>query len=224
MKKIVKLLLLPLIIVFALSNVGLVKADDDRKSEHNEKTYKDDEYRDQYSDDDEYEHESDDEYEDDDEYEGDSSSNNNGVVNFQETQNGDWKIWTRDVAPVNQNELPIKSPTNVKINIQGKATNILAVPTGGQIYVPAKQVAELIGANVKEYSKSGIMEMQKQQTQLLVRIGSNAAYENMVKTPMPGVAIQYHNKLHIPISVIANAFQYRVEWDEANQTFLLQNQ
>lgn len=224
MKKIAKLLLLPLIAVFVLSNVGLVKADDDHKSEHDEKTYKDDEYRDKYSDDeddndDEYEHETDDDYGD-----YDSSTNSNGVVDFQQTQNGDWKLWTRDVGPVNQNELPIKSPANVKINIQGKVTNIFAVPTGGQIYLPAKQVAELFGANVKEYSKSGIMEMQKQQTQLIVRIGSNAAYENMVKTPMPGVAIQYQNKLHIPISVIANAFQYRVEWDEVNQTFLLQNQ
>lgn len=219
MKKIVKLLLLPLIAVFVLSNVELVKADDDHHEKHYEKKYKDDDHDEKDYKDDDYDEK---DYKDD-EYEGDSYNNSSEMTDFQQ-QVTTWNVWTREIGSTNQGALPIKSPANVKIKIDGTNSEIFAVPTGGQLYVPAQQVGELLGATVKEYPNSGIMEIQKGQTQLIVRIGSNAAYENMVKTPMPVVVIQYNNKLYIPISVIANAFQHKVEWDDASQTLLLQNQ
>ena len=83
-------------------------------------------------------------------------------------------------------------------------------------------MADLLGVKSKFYNQSRILELSDDQEELIVRSGTNAAYENMVKTPMPTTAIYYEKTVYLPVSVIANAFGYSVNWDENNEMFILE--
>jgi len=133
-----------------------------------------------------------------------------------------WNVWTRDTHISISNNLPVEEAKTVSFNLNGKTEKLLVLPSNGQLLVSGEKMAKLFGIKSKYYEQSRILELSNGQEELIVRAGTNAAYENMVKTPMPAKALSYEKTVYLPISVIANAFGYSVDWDEANETFILE--
>lgn len=139
------------------------------------------------------------------------------------SQNTFWNIWTRDLnGSTSNNDLPIQEAQDVKIQLNNQSESLYMVPQNGQLLVSGAKMAKLIGVEQKFYEQSKILELSKGDTELVVRAGTNAAYENMIKTPMPTRAFYYENSVYLPVSVIANAFGLRVSWDANKETIILQ--
>ncbi|MED3662862.1 copper amine oxidase N-terminal domain-containing protein [Ureibacillus sp. FSL K6-8385] len=133
-----------------------------------------------------------------------------------------WNIWTRDTNVTVSNNLPVQEAKTVPFELDGKTTNLLVLPSDGQLLVSGEKMADFLGIKSKFYGQSRILELSKNGEELIVRAGTNAAYENMVKTPLPTKAIYYEKTVYLPVSVIANAFGYSVDWDESTGTFTLE--
>lgn len=210
----------------AIFSMNAVIAGDHHKWDDDDHDYKYEKYRqdDGYykafkehdDDDDDYEHRrkhGDDEYLNDD-YE----RNFRGSVG----QPSYWNIWTRDINVPIGSDLPVQEEKVVAFKLNGKTEDLFVLPSNGQLLVSGEKMADLLGVKSKFYTQSRILELSDDQEELIVRAGSNAAYENMVKTPMPTTAIYYEKTVYLPVSVIANAFGYSVNWDEENEMFILE--
>ena len=108
------------------------------------------------------------------------------------------------------------------IELNGKSMLFLIVPQYGQLLVSGENIAKLMDLAFTFYEQSRILEVSKGEEELIVRVGSNAAYENTVKTPMPAKALYYEKSVYLPLSVIANSMGYRVSWNAEKETIVLQ--
>ncbi len=220
MKKIKWIAFLVILIIGAFSAQIGVFADDDDDDDHKERGYyKEHEQRDYYEED---ENDDDDAYQDeeDDDYDYEEDGDYQQSVT---TQKGYWNFWMREAVSYQNSELPITEAKEVTIKINGKDNSIYVIPRDGQLLVAGEKLAELLNIKADFYSKSRILVLSKNKTELILRAGSNAAYENKHKTPMPMKAVFIEKSLYIPISVIANAMGYRVSWNEAEQSITLEN-
>ncbi|KMY55295.1 hypothetical protein AC623_16265 [Bacillus sp. FJAT-27231] len=200
-KKWMAVMLMMFLFFLSFSSGNFVYADDDdheRGGEHEE-------YHD--GDDDEWEEEND---------EADSSYQQD------KTSSSSWNIWTRDLAVAGNGSLPFQQAQEVNIRLNNQTQKVYLIPRNSQLFVSGEKLAQLIQADYKYYEQSRILEVSKGKEELIVRAGSNAAYENMVKTPMPSSAYFFEKSVYLPISVAANAFGYRLSWDENSDTIVLQ--
>lgn len=133
-----------------------------------------------------------------------------------------WNIWTRDTNTSLNEDLPFQETKEVSIELNGKSTKLFVLPSNGQLLVSGEKMAAFLNIQHKLYSQSRILELSNGKEELIVRAGTNAAYENMVKTPMPTSALFYEKTVYLPISVISNAFGYSVNWNEEKSTFILE--
>lgn len=124
-----------------------------------------------------------------------------------------WNLWSRQPRNNPNNLLPISEPSEVPVIINQNKIEIYMIPQDGQILISANEIAKAIGAKAAFYPDSEIAVLTKGNIELIVKAGSNAAFENRVKTPMPTQAVPYENTIYLPISVAANAFGYRIKWD-----------
>lgn len=207
-----------LVLFLLLSSIGptyLVWANDDDQYEY--EGYGRDVYE-RYDEEDEYE-----EYDDtDDEYEEEDGEENGQQDSVESVPATSWDVWNRTVD-TNQGVLPFEMPDTMKIeNQDGKQIDSYVIPNQGEMMVPPVETAELVRATVHYYPKTEIAEISLDGHELIVRAGSNAVYENDIKTPMSVEAMMDQGKLYMPISVLTNGLGLTVTWNEAKQTFLVQ--
>ncbi|MDR4887790.1 copper amine oxidase N-terminal domain-containing protein [Fredinandcohnia sp. QZ13] len=188
------------LLLFIFQSVNIVKADDDdyERDEHGR-------YERYEKDDDDHE-----EWEEEEEYE------NRYYIQENQIQPSYWNIWTRDTIASLTDTLPFQEPKEVTVELNGKSGRFYIVPMEGQLLISGEKMAKFFGAEYTFYQESRIFEASTNQVELIVRAGSNVVYENMVKTPMPTKAQYFEKSVFLPVSVMANAFGYRVNWDEAN--------
>ncbi|HCX47966.1 MAG TPA: hypothetical protein DG757_02740 [Bacillus sp. (in: Bacteria)] len=207
--------------IFQTANIVKADDDDDEKYERHEKDRKkhDDverkfkKYRDDDHDDDD-----DDEYERDDDWQSEGRDQLSSEIIGQSL----WNIWTRDTSTGSNDTLPIQEATEVLIEQNAKSELFFVIPQQGQLLVSGEKFAKFIGAEFTFYEQSRIFEILKGEEELIVRVGSNATYENRVKTPMPTKALYYEKSIYLPISVIANSMGYRVSWNAEKETIVLE--
>ncbi|MGE7090665.1 copper amine oxidase N-terminal domain-containing protein [Lysinibacillus sp. NPDC048646] len=214
MKNKKKSLVTALLVVGLLTHGVIVQADDDHDHDHSYK--KQEKYKDYDDDDDKsYQYEMDDD-DDDEDYES-------YYLNDEIYAEGIWNIWTRTVV-ADKGILPFVESKMVNLKVEGtnKKLAFLAVPKDGQIFVPGKAVAQLLGAKATYYKTSKILAIQSQGNELIFRAGTNVVYDNNVKTPLPALAFYLNEDLYLPFSVITNGLGYIVEWQENSQMFLCQ--
>lgn len=132
-----------------------------------------------------------------------------------------WNTWTRDTSTGLNDTLPFQEAKEVQIELHGKSGLFFIVPQYGQLLISGEKFANFIDAKYKFYEQSKILEISKEDEELIVRAGCNAAYENKVKTPMPSKALYYEKSIYLPISVIANSMGYRVSWNAEKETIVL---
>ncbi|WP_071393225.1 copper amine oxidase N-terminal domain-containing protein [Bacillus tuaregi] len=177
-----------------------------------------------------HEYEKDDEDDDDKKYwegeaEGDDNSDyyENDIRYESNPIQTHWNLWTREISSSTSNtELPFQEAKEVGIELNNKSELFYVIPQSGQLLVPGEKVAKFIGAKSSYYQQSKILELSMGKEELIVRAGTNAAYENMVKAPMPTKSFYYEKSVYLPISVIANGLGFRVNWDEGKSTIILQ--
>lgn len=206
--------------IFQTANIVKADDDDDEKYERHEKDRKkhDDverkfkKYRDDDHDDD------DDEYERDDDWQSEGRDQLSSEIIGQSL----WNIWTRDTSTGSNDTLPIQEATEVLIEQNAKSELFFVIPQQGQLLVSGEKFAKFIGAEFTFYEQSRIFEILKGEEELIVRVGSNATYENRVKTPMPTKALYYEKSIYLPIPVIANSMGYRVSWNAEKETIVLE--
>ncbi|MFF5994436.1 copper amine oxidase N-terminal domain-containing protein [Lysinibacillus sp. KU-BSD001] len=193
------------ILVWALANGGIVKADDD------------DYYDDDYEDYEDYEYDYDEEYDDDYDYDEEYEYYNDQTDVI--TNMNTWHIWTRTTV-VNKGELPFHETKLVqfKLENEGDALSLYVIPLDGELFVPGKAIAEMLGAEATLYDTSEILEVTTRNTELLFRAGTNVVYDNKLKSPMPATAFYMNDHVYIPISVITNGLGYVAEWQEESDT------
>lgn len=134
-----------------------------------------------------------------------------------------WDVWTRTVI-ASTGTPPFKTSKNVNIyNQNGKSVEAYVIPKRGEVMVPAEKIAKLLGANVQYFKTPKIIDIQLNGIELAAKEGSNALYENNVKTPMPVEAYVYQDKLYLPISVLTSGLGFKVVWDGAKNQFTIQN-
>lgn len=138
-----------------------------------------------------------------------------------EQQNEYWNIWSREPRNNPNNPLPITEPTEVKVLAETRETKLYLIPGDGQLLVSAEALAGALDADLKVYPKSKIAQMKKGEIELIIKAGSNAAFVNGIKTPMPIKATAYENGLYFPISVGANVIGYRVSWDSQKSVLIM---
>lgn len=138
-------------------------------------------------------------------------------------QNEYWNIWSREPLNNPNNPLPVSAPAELKVIVNNQETNIYFIPQDGQLLVSGDAIASALGAEAKYYSLSKICVLTSADHELIVRAGSNTAYENKVKTPIPTPAKSYEKSVYLPISVAANALGYRVTWDENTKALIIQS-
>jgi hypothetical protein len=188
-----------------------VMADDDDEDEHDEKH----EY---------YQKDHDDEDEDDDEDDG-YYDESDGLQESQvpiSSQTEYWNIWSREARNNPAQALPLTTPSEVPLILNNIETSVYVIPQDGQLLVSSEAFVKALGGKAKYYPQSKICVLTTENMELIVRAGSNAAYENRVKTPMPIPAAAYENSVYVPISVAANALGYRASWDEEKASLILQ--
>ena len=211
------------ILILIFQSVNVVKADDDDDHEEKERYEKyersDDKW--DYEDDD---HDEDNREDDEEKWEDKGTYENENMSTPQNTQNQNsfWNIWTRDTSNSRSENLPFQNAKEIAIELNGINETFYIIPQNGQLLVSGEKFAEFINAEYKFYEQSKIMEVSKDQAELIIRAGSNAAYENMIKTPIPAKALYYEKSVYLPISVMANTFGYRVTWDEATEIIKLE--
>lgn len=209
--KIIKILLI-ISLIWPFLDANIANADDeedykkyegDVHKKHND-DYDDDEEDDDY---DYYKKEDDYEYYD---------------QRYPETNSNTWNIWTRSTY-VNKGELPLKEAKEIQLKLENNnnTVSLYLIPLDGEIYVPGKIVAELLGAKVVNYDNSKILEINKAGTELIFRAGTNVVYYNEIKTPIPAVTFYLNDNIYVPISVISNGLGYVAEWQEMNNAVVL---
>lgn len=203
--KMKKVIVLFFAFILTLSIGVSVLADDDghEKREHDTKS----EYYEK-SDDEEFENK----------YYNDQGSSTNTIV-----KDDYWYIWSRMSITNPNNPLPISAPSDLSVSVNGNITKLYFIPREGQLLVSGEKFANLLGARVQYYPQSKIMVITKDQNELIVRGDSNAAYENRVKYPMPVKASSYEKTIYLPISVVANALGFRINWDAGNNTIIMES-
>lgn len=209
--RIIKILLI-ISLIWPFLDANIANADDeedykkyegDVHKKHND-DYDDDEEEDDY---DYYKEEDDYEYYD---------------QRYPETNSNTWNIWTRSTY-VNKGELPLKEAKEIQLKLENNnnTVSLYLIPLDGEIYVPGKIVAELLGAKVVNYDDSKILEINKAGTELIFRAGTNVVYYNEIKTPIPAVTFYLNDNIYVPISVISNGLGYVAEWQEMNNAVVL---
>ncbi|WNN74412.1 copper amine oxidase N-terminal domain-containing protein [Lysinibacillus capsici] len=209
--RIIKILLI-ISLIWPFLDANIANADDeedykkyegDVHKKHND-DYDDDEEEDDY---DYYKEEDDYEYYD---------------QRYTETNSNTWNIWTRSTY-VNKGELPLKEAKEIQLKLENNnnTVSLYLIPLDGEIYVPGKIVAELLGAKVVNYDNSKILEINKAGTELIFRAGTNVVYYNEIKTPIPAVTFYLNDNIYVPISVISNGLGYVAEWQEMNNAVVL---
>ncbi|MBO0962036.1 copper amine oxidase N-terminal domain-containing protein [Neobacillus sp. MM2021_6] len=159
--------------------------------------------------------------EDDDDDDDDWEAPQNQIINQQQTEF--WNIWSREPQNNPDNPLPLGEPGELTVSLNNNETTIYVIPQEGQLLVSAEKIAEVLGAESQLYSQSKISILTKDGLELIVKAGSNAAFENKVKNPMPIQAAFYEKSVYLPVSVAANALGYRVTWDGNKKAIIFQS-
>ncbi|WML60272.1 stalk domain-containing protein [Neobacillus sp. PS2-9] len=161
-------------------------------------------------------------YQEEDEDEDDNNEDEWDVPISEKQQIEFWNLWSRQPSNNPNKPLPISEPTEVPVIINQNKIVIYMIPQDGQILIPANEIAKAIGAKAAFYPYSEISVLSKGNIELIVKAGSNAVFENRFKTPMPIQAVAYENTVYLPISVAANAFGYRIKWNNTQKVMELQ--
>ncbi|AUS87115.1 hypothetical protein LBYS11_12595 [Lysinibacillus sp. YS11] len=211
--RIIKILLI-ISLIWPFVDANIANADD----EEDYKKYEGDvhkKHNDDYDDDEEDDDYDYDYYKEEDEYEYYDQR-------YPETNSNTWNIWTRSTY-VNKGELPLKEAKEIQLKLENNnnTVSLYLIPLDGEIYVPGKIVAELLGAKVVNYDNSKILEINKAGTELIFRAGTNVVYYNEIKTPLPAVTFYLNDNIYVPISVISNGLGYVAEWQEMNNAVVL---
>ncbi|WP_312125847.1 copper amine oxidase N-terminal domain-containing protein [Lysinibacillus boronitolerans] len=209
--KIIKILLI-ISLIWPFLDANIANADDEedyKKYEGDVHKKHNDDYDDDEEDDDYDYYKEEDEYEYYDQIDPETNSNT-------------WNIWTRSTY-VNKGELPLKEAKEIRLKLENNnnTVSLYLIPLDGEIYVPGKIVAELLGAKVVNYDDSKILEINKAGTELIFRAGTNVVYYNEIKTPIPAVTFYLNDNIYVPISVISNGLGYVAEWQEMNNAVVL---
>lgn len=209
--RIIKILLI-ISLIWPFVDANIANADDEedyKKYEGDVHKKHNDDYDDDEEDDD-YDY-----YKEEDEYEYYDQR-------YPETNSNTWNIWTRSTY-VNKGELPLKEAKEIQLKLENNnnTVSLYLIPLDGEIYVPGKIVAELLGAKVVNYDDSKILEINKAGTELIFRAGTNVVYYNEIKTPIPAVTFYLNDNIYVPISVISNGLGYVAEWQEMNNAVVL---
>lgn len=207
--RIIKILLI-ISLIWPFVDAKIANADD----EEDYKKYEGDVHK-KHNDDYDDDEEDDDYYKEEDEYEYYDQR-------YPETNSNTWNIWTRSTY-VNKGELPLKEAKEIQLKLENNnnTVSLYLIPLDGEIYVPGKIVAELLGAKVVNYDNSKILEINKAGTELIFRAGTNVVYYNEIKSPIPAVTFYLNDNIYVPISVISNGLGYVAEWQEMNNAVVL---
>ena len=213
--RIIKILLI-ISLIWPFVDAKIANADD----EEDYKKYEGDvhkKHNDDYDDDEE-----DDDYDYDYDYYKEEDDYEYYDQRYPETNSNTWNIWTRSTY-VNKGELPLKEAKEIQLKLENNnnTVSLYLIPLDGEIYVPGKIVAELLGAKVVNYDNSKILEINKAGTELIFRAGTNVVYYNEIKTPIPAVTFYLNDNIYVPISVISNGLGYVAEWQEMNNAVVL---
>lgn len=204
-----------IILISIFQTANIVRADDDdgeKYERHEEDRKKHDDVERKFK---EY---WDDDHDDDDDWQSEVRDQPSSEIIGQSL----WNIWTRDTSTGSNDTLPIQEAKEVQIEQNGKSELLFVIPQQGQLLVSGEKFAKFIGAEFTFYEQSRIFEILRGEEELIVRVGSNATYENRVKTPMPTNALYYEKSIYLPISVIANSMGYRVSWNAEKETIVLE--
>lgn len=228
-----KIYLLPAAFLLSSSILGyglVAQADDDHKEKdyykyYDERNYEQLDYeKDRYKDHDEYEKHHDEDDDDDDEYDYEEYQENENYYNYDQQQinivKETWFKWSRSVAePTEIVALPISQAGEISLKMNNEdPIKIEAIPDGSQLLVPIEEVAKYLGAKTVIYPQAEIVEINKENMQLIVRNNTKVVYENLKKTPMQVPVTKKNDQYYMSISVLANGLGYQIMETTANNT------
>lgn len=208
-----KIYLLPAAFLLSSSILSysiVAKADDDHEEKGYYNNYEENRYE-EHDDHDEYEN-----YHDDDEDYEEYEENEDYYYNDQQQQinvvKESWFKWSRSAVDPNEiAPLPISQAAEVSLKLNNEEPiKIEAIPDGSQLLVPVEEVGKYLGAKTIIYPKSEIVEISKDNLQLIVRNNTKVVYEDMKKTPMQAQVIKKNDQYYMPISVLANGLGYQI--------------
>lgn len=133
-----------------------------------------------------------------------------------------WLTWKRTNEKNPSATLPFTGQTTIPVQVNNQLSKTLTViPVNGQAFIQASDFSSLLDATVTYYDKIGVVEVVKQNKELLFKLQSNVAYENMTKTPIEEAPFVIDNELYLPINVLANGLGYSLTWNEQTKTMIV---
>lgn len=135
-------------------------------------------------------------------------------------QKSTWNIWLRETS-ITKGELPFTEARKVLLKCENSSDELLSyvIPSENELFVAGQDIARLLGAESRFYPTSQILELTTIDTELIFRSGTNVAYENNIKTPIPAKAFYMNQDLYLPISVISNGLGFIAEWQDDTLIF-----
>ena len=117
----------------------------------------------------------------------------------------------------------------VNIRINGEVVNIPAeygavIIVENRTMVPVRFVSQFLGFEVDWDGDSGTVIFANRTDTVVLRIGLDRLLVNTENIQMDVVAMIYDNRTYIPIRFFAESIGFEVDWDEATQTVLLDNE
>lgn len=115
----------------------------------------------------------------------------------------------------------ISADTPIKLVINGQVSYPNYQIIDNRTFLPLAFVSQQLGAEVDWNSKDQVVTFMKGNVVAQVKIGSNTLYVNGNSQNMDVSPIIINNKTMLPISYVANALGYSLNWDAGNNTITI---
>jgi hypothetical protein len=120
-------------------------------------------------------------------------------------------------APSNYNNEPV----NIVIDNKDLGSKVRAKVENGIIMVPVRAVSEALGAKVVANSKSQTVTVQKGDTKIVFKTKSTEVLVNGRKISMYSPMILVDKKNYVPVSVLADNLDVKIQWNRKTNSLLI---
>lgn len=121
------------------------------------------------------------------------------------------------------NEPEVNESDDIKVILNGNMIDFDQPPVleSGRTLVPLRAIFEALGATVDWNPETHTVTSVKGDIEISLTIGSNTIFVNDSKIELDVPAKLYGSRTLVPVRAVAEGFNCKVEWDDANQSVVI---
>jgi len=110
----------------------------------------------------------------------------------------------------------LSHPAALRVDGHRMISDVPPVTTAKAAYVPLRVIAETLGADTNYDSKTGTIELIRNNDTMRLHVGDRTATLNGKKLTLRSAPFSVRGRTMVPLQVIASAFKTRVHYDTAH--------